>query len=148
MEETSGCQDMLRLCISLLSLALLLQAFEETDNKCKEGEECIHRGKCPSWSHKRAQLKPQERGTQFYKVLLAELLESMCNKKEEGVCCPPTRRSPTRRPPTRRPPTRRPLTRRPLTKRPPRQDSSKLPPIGKCGKHRESVHHIVGGKDT
>jgi len=109
---------MFRLCIFLLSLALLVQALEERDNRCKEGEECIHRDRCQSWSTKRAQLKPEERGNQFYKDLLAELRESVCNKKEKGVCCPP------------------------------RQDSSQLPPIGKCGKPRDSVHHIVGGTDT
>jgi len=109
---------MFRLCISLLSLAVLAQALEETGNRCKDGKECVHRDGCPSWKHKRAQLKPEERSTQFYKDLLAELKESVCNKKEKGVCCPP------------------------------RQDSSQLPPIGKCGKPRESVHHIVGGEDT
>ena len=109
---------MFRLFISLLSLALLVQALEETDNKCKDGKECVHRDRCPSWSHKRSQLKKEERNTQFYKDLLAELQESVCNKKQKGVCCPP------------------------------RQDSSQLPPIGKCGKPRESVHHIVGGEDT
>merc|ERR1712018_953507 len=99
-------------------ISMLVQALEETDNRCKEGEECIHRDRCQSWSTKRAQLKPEERGNQFYKDLLAELRESVCNKKEKGVCCPP------------------------------RQDSSQLPPIGKCGKPRESVHHIIGGTDT
>merc|ERR1712032_754483 len=120
-------QDMFRICIFLLSLAFLAQALEETDNRCKEGKECIHRDGCPSWSKKRAQLNSLEKSSKQYKDLLAGLLEEVCNRSEKGVCCSPS------------------LDKQQL---PSTQDSSKLPPIGGCGKPRESVHHIVGGEDT
>merc|ERR1712032_709005 len=120
-------QDMFRICIFLLSLAFLAQALEETDNRCKEGKECIHRDGCPSWSKKRAQLNSLEKSSKQYKDLLAGLLEEVCNRSEKGVCCSPS------------------LDKQQL---PSTQDSSKLPPIGECGKPRESVHHIVGGEDT
>jgi len=109
----------------LLSLALLAQALEETDNRCKEGKECIHRDGCPSWSNKRAQLNSLEKSSKQYKDLLAGLLEEVCNRSEKGVCCSLEKQQ-----------------------SPSSQDSSQLPPIGKCGKPRESVHHIVGGEDT
>jgi len=113
---------MYRLCISLLSLALLLvEALEETDNRCKEGKECLIRDSCPSWSTKRARLNSLEKSSKPYKDLLAELKEEVCNRSEKGVCCSSSLES---------------------------QDSSRLPPIGECGKPRESVHHVVGGEDT
>jgi len=118
------------LCISLLSLALLLlvEAVEETDNRCKDGKECLHRDSCPSWSSKRARLDSLEKSSKPYKDLLAELKEEVCNRSEKGVCCSSA-----------------------LTEKenlPPSQDSSRLPPIGECGKPRVSVHHVVGGEDT
>merc|ERR1712172_209369 len=124
---TADSQDMFRICISLLSLALLAQALEETDNRCGEGKECIHRDGCPSWSNKRAQLDSLEKSSRPYKDLLTDLLEEVCNRSEKGVCCVSS------------------LEKQQL---PSSQDSSKLPPIGECGKPRESVHHIVGGEET
>ena len=112
--------EMFRLCISLLSLAVLVlgQALEETDNRCIEGKECVHRDDCAAWSSKRSRLNPREKTTQTYRDLLAELREEVCNKKEKGVCCPALPSPPS------------------------------LPPIGECGKPRVSAHHIVGGEDT
>merc|ERR1711971_1051943 len=120
-------EDMFRILISLLSLALPAQALEETDNRCGEGKECIHRDGCPSWSNKRAQLDSLEKSSKPYKDLLTDLLEEVCNRSEKSVCCSSSSEK---------------------QQLPSFQDSSKLPPIGECGKPRESVHHIVGGEET
>merc|ERR1712012_147369 len=113
-----GTITMFRPLVLSVSLVFLVHAAENTDDKCNEGKECVPRIRCKSWSNKREELKTLEKGSESYKKLLADLQEDVCNRKEQRVCCASS------------------------------ENSSQLPPLGKCGRPLESVKQIVGGEDT
>jgi len=122
--------------LSLLLVSLTpAQELEAEDLPCPAREVCVPTSSCPrwqdtltSWKLVRQSLSPNSLA---YTAKLDQLKSQICNRKERGVCCPPTG------PPA-----------------PPASSScslaspSCLPSLGQCGQRDEASHRVVGGENT
>merc|ERR1712130_153767 len=77
--------------------AVLLQLFflvlvvvgqiDPVDKPCEGSTQCIHKAECETFTQAVAHYKTLPKNSCKQKEALAELRGSVCNKKENGVCC-------------------------------------------------------------
>ena len=62
----------------------------EIDRTCGDQEDCVSREQCPTFLQKHQNYKnhPNKQSLE-YESLKEELVSSVCNKKQKGVCCGP-----------------------------------------------------------
>jgi len=62
----------------------------EIDRTCGDQENCVNREQCPAFQQKHQKYKnhPNKQSSE-YESLKEELVSSVCNKKQKGVCCGP-----------------------------------------------------------
>jgi len=78
----------MRALLVLLVLGGAQGELQVTDGRCGELENCIRREKCPAFQLKYQTFKNhQNKQSSEYRDLRDELKDSVCNKKEKGVCC-------------------------------------------------------------
>ena len=122
------------LSLVLVSLAAA-QELEAEDLPCPAREVCVPTSSCirwqetlASWNLFRQSLNPN---SPAYTAKLDQLKSQICNRKERGVCCPPSG-----------------LPAPPATSSCSLASPSCLPSLGQCGEREESSHRVVGGEDT
>jgi len=71
-------------------LRTVIGDLQETDRTCGDQEDCVRREHCPAFQQKHQKYENhQNKKSLEYKNLREELISSVCNKKQKGVCCGP-----------------------------------------------------------
>jgi len=69
-------------------LRAVIGELQETDRTCGDQEDCVRREQCPAFQqkHQKYENHPNKQSSE-YKKLKEELVSSVCNKRQRGVCC-------------------------------------------------------------